>query len=396
MKVLYLFCDGTRSEGVISKVRSKIKGLNQAGIYTKGLFITPGLVKEEFNEEENVRYSPFVYHPLPSIYNRRYIRNYIWYFNYNNYIKQLYTKIDSELSKEEFDLILFRYPLANKYLVKLSERFKNKIVFEHNTIEPSEIASGGLINKETRLIYNYEKKYAPVVLRNAKAIIGVTHEITDYETRRSDKRIKGATITNGVASDKIVLRTPSCFNGKELKLLMLCGSVVNWHGEDIIMKAIADYQGDCNVSFYILGDVSDSSKKLAYDLGIESKVHFIPQLKWKELDEMFDKVHVGIGTMALFRKGLKQATPLKVREYMLRGLPFIINYDDPDLIENPAMKNYYYQTQQENISIEEIIHFAGKVFGIDNHAKKMRSEAIKIVDVNVKMKTLAEFLRSLK
>lgn len=395
MKVLYLFCDGTISEGVISKVRSKISGLNKAGIETKGLFITPNIQREEFNKEENIRYVPFVYEDLHTIYNRRYIRNYRWFFNYNNYIRQLYKLIGAEVKKENFDCILFRYPLSNKYLLNLTTQYKNKIIFEHNTMELEEIASNGLTDETTKLVYKYEKNFGPKVLANAKGIIGVTNEICKYEVTRSNKNLRNATISNGVDINKFPLRKKPVYDGKTLNLLMLCGSAVSWHGEDLVIKALSKYKGTVSVKFYVLGNVLESSKKLAAELQLNDKVKFIESLKGSELDKIFDEMHIGIGTLALERKGLKEAVPLKVREYMGRGIPFVIGYTDPDIERQQTLKDLYYKIDDKEILIERIIDFVYKAYKVDNHESILRNEALRLVDSEVKTIELANFLLQL-
>lgn len=395
MKVLYLFCDGTLSEGVISKVRSKINGLNKSGIETKGLFITPNIRKEEFNKEENIRYMPFVYEDLNTIYNRRYIRNYRWFFNYNNYIRQLYKVITAELRKEDFDYILFRYPLSNKYLLNLTREYKNRIIFEHNTMELEEIASNGLTDETTKLVYKYEKEFGPKVLSNAKGIIGVTNEICKYEVARSKADLKNVTISNGVDISKFPLRKKPVYDGKTLNLLMLCGSAVSWHGEDLIIKAISKYKGPISVNFYVLGNVLDSSKKLASEMQLSNKVKFIESLKGTDLDKIFNEMHIGIGTLALGRKGLKEAVPLKVREYMGRGIPFVIGYTDPDLEGKQSLKDVCCRIDEKDISIEKIIEFTANAYKIEDHEVILRNEALRLVDSEVKTKELASFLLQL-
>lgn len=395
MKILYLFCDGTLSEGVISKVKSKINGLNKAGVETKGLFITPNINKEAYNSAEKIRYVPFIYDDLHTIYNRRYIRNYRWYFNYNNYIRQLYKLIEFELKKESFDYILFRYPLANKYLLNLSSQYKSKIIFEHNTMELEEIAANGLTDTTTKLVYKYEKQFGPKVLANAKAIIGVTNEICEYEVARSNKKLSHITITNGVEINKFPLRKKPIYDGKTLNLLMLCGSAVNWHGEDLIIRAISSYKGPVSINFYVLGNVLEASKKLVTDLKLNDRIKFFDSLKGVELDKIFDEVHIGIGTLALERKGLKEAVPLKVREYMGRGLPFVIGYTDPDIEGQLSLEALCCKIDGSETSINKIIDFASKAYKIENHESVLRTEALRLVDSEVKTKALANFLSQL-
>jgi hypothetical protein len=61
-------------------------------------------------------------------------------------------------------------------------------------------------------------------------------------------------------------------------------------------------------------------------------------------DEYYDEVRswtVAIGTMALERKGLSSATPLKVRDYVGLGVPTVLPYWDDDLgtVSDPLLAN---------------------------------------------------------
>ena len=46
----------------------------------------------------------------------------------------------------------------------------------------------------------------------------------------------------------------------------------------------------------------------------------------------------GIGPLALHRKGMSEATPLKVRDYLMHGLPILIAHDDTDF---PGERPWY-------------------------------------------------------
>jgi hypothetical protein len=45
---------------------------------------------------------------------------------------------------------------------------------------------------------------------------------------------------------------------------------------------------------------------------------------------IMQRADAGIGTLALHRNGMSEASPLKVREYLASGLPVIIGYTDTD------------------------------------------------------------------
>jgi hypothetical protein len=64
----------------------------------------------------------------------------------------------------------------------------------------------------------------------------------------------------------------------------------------------------------------------------------------RSMDEYYDEVRswtVAIGTMALERKGLTSATPLKVRDYVGLGVPTVLPYWDDDLgtVSDPLLAN---------------------------------------------------------
>jgi hypothetical protein len=48
--------------------------------------------------------------------------------------------------------------------------------------------------------------------------------------------------------------------------------------------------------------------------------------------DVLARCDLGLGTLALYRKGMREASPLKVREYLAYGLPTVIGYDDTDFL----------------------------------------------------------------
>jgi hypothetical protein len=51
-----------------------------------------------------------------------------------------------------------------------------------------------------------------------------------------------------------------------------------------------------------------------------------------EYREILAQCDLGLGTLALYRKGMTEASPLKVREYLAYGLPTVIGYEDTDFV----------------------------------------------------------------
>ena len=47
------------------------------------------------------------------------------------------------------------------------------------------------------------------------------------------------------------------------------------------------------------------------------------------------RADVAIGSLAMERAGLREGSPLKVREYLLAGIPTVIGYEDTDFPDWP-------------------------------------------------------------
>jgi hypothetical protein len=50
-----------------------------------------------------------------------------------------------------------------------------------------------------------------------------------------------------------------------------------------------------------------------------------------EYEPLMARADVGLGTLSLYEKEMNELDPLKTREYLARGLPFISGHRDPDI-----------------------------------------------------------------
>jgi glycosyltransferase involved in cell wall biosynthesis len=65
----------------------------------------------------------------------------------------------------------------------------------------------------------------------------------------------------------------------------------------------------------------------------ESNLQFHGAMSRADYEPLLHQATAAIGTMALFRKHMEEACPLKVREYLAAGLPVIAGYRDTDIPE---------------------------------------------------------------
>jgi hypothetical protein len=89
------------------------------------------------------------------------------------------------------------------------------------------------------------------------------------------------------------------------------------------------------------------------------------------------KCSICIGTLALYRKNLEEASPLKVREYIASGYPVIIGYEDTAFSDLPKLPEWaLFQDFREDVNIQIMSAFIEKM---KNHIVD-RAEAESLID----------------
>lgn len=398
LSLLYLYNHNPKLPGVNKKVYSKIRIMNASGLSVRGIIIDDGLKEVIFDKENNLKRIPYSAPKKSPLLKFKFL----WPWLNQQFMIRHYKKLIEVINQEKkIDFIIMRYSLANKGLLHFVNSFPGKIIFENNTkeLEQFEIKLKKHPSEWNQLEYNSELKYAPLVLQKAAGIIGVTNEICNYEIERSGiDPNKSYCLPNGFDVNSVPLRKVPEFDGKYLNLLFLAGSANEWHGIDRIIKGIASYNGEVKIQLNIVGNVLADHKKLVEDLKLNEKVKFLPLQFDAALDALFDEQHIAFGSMAMHRVQLKEACVLKVREYISRGIPFVISYEDTDLMGEENMKPYYLQIPQseEEIDIQKVIDFSVKVYADNQHHKTLRDFAINKIDHRAKMEKFKTFLSRLK
>ena len=97
------------------------------------------------------------------------------------------------------------------------------------------------------------------------------------------------------------------------------GVSANWHGVDKVF-ALAAAMPDS--TFHIVGMTRDDFPQAPGG----SNVRFHGNLRAADLAAVLAVSDVGLGTLALHRKSMEEACPLKVREYLMNRLPVVAGY----------------------------------------------------------------------
>jgi glycosyltransferase involved in cell wall biosynthesis len=302
------------------------------------------------------------------------------------------------------DYFYIRYPETTYNLYKISKIYGNKLISEHQSKEIDELKSFkdeyqfGI--KPSKFLSWFQYYFYPIInesffgnryAKKIKAIITVTDEIAIHQSNKGNKNV--FVVPNGLEVLKYKLSRNVVNSSEPIKFLFLKGTSTNasWNGLDRLIASIDKLTNPVEkIKVIVCGH------KIEDEIPERNYIEHRGYLNGSSLDELCDEIHIGISTLALYKKKLNEAATLKTREYISRGIPFIYAYTDPDLNEEAKEFSLQFPNDDSLIDMEQVIDFAKKTLSNPELPQKMRKYALEHLDYEVKMKKLVQILLKLK
>lgn len=391
--IVYIYTSASvKIDSVQRKVMAQIDAMNQVGTHCKGLFFT--------NEIDNIQSLTSNIDLIPYPLTKR------KYFNDIKQRKVLINTIIEYIDKSNinFKYLYLRYPGSSFELYKLSKKHKLKLISEHISKEITEILS---FRNEFKLsfkpshflsyfqyqlwpIYN-EKIWGKLFRKNTILSIVESNELGKYQISQGSNKF--FVNPNGIDVNKFSLRKVPEFN-QEINMVFLKGSTNAsvWNGIDRLVSSIDAYKGKLKISLFLCGTYSKNEFPQRDYIILKGYLNQI------ELDELFNSIHLGVSTLALNRKGLNELAILKTREYLVRGIPLIYGYIDPDIEMYPSIKKYCFQVSNDDklIDFDLVENFLKEIYQEKNHAETMNEWSKKYLDWTYKMEQFKTYLNTHK
>lgn len=349
MRIVYLIMeDLTKHPGLSYKISGQIRRWQKWGYYVYQMRIAEGFCIDPNGDKMEIGGNFFI-SPLTK-------------FSMLRNLASKYRLAAELLKIIKPDLTYSRYLFPAPNVGKI-HKYAGKLVFEINSDDRAEYLNKSKVTG----IYNVLFRY--LSLRNANALIFVTKELansTSFENLSKQRTV----IANGVdTSDFDFIKRP----GNDAPNLVFIGSPgQDWHGLDKILFLAQNLK---NCIFHIVGP-SESACRILWD-SVSSNVIFHGYLSSKEASSLVGKMDVGIGTLALHRKRMYEACPLKVRQYLAQGIPIIAASKDTDIKE---IKSFYLElpNMEDNVAsnIDKIRDFVCRA----HNTEELRLEARKFAE----------------
>lgn len=313
----------------------------------------------------------------------------------------------TQLTKD--DIVLFRYPVASAGLAELARNFGQQIILEHNTIEGVEVLMLQKIHLSRQpfslsprfLWYMFqtmvlkrtdEVRYGRELLSHVLGGICVSVEIEQYERSRY-RRYNTTVVANGGQIPSKTLGVSEPFQ-QTLRVCMIIGSAAVWHGYDRMFEGLKQFDAsDVKICIDIIGMV-EPNQEHTQKIG-EHTVNWLGVMKREEIALHLEKCHLAAGTLALFRKKMKEASPLKVRECLMLGMPMLLGYDDTDVSRDERFKPYTLQISNTGAPIDwhEVVAFYRKLSENPHHRQEIAQLAADVLSMHKKAERYLSFIR---
>lgn len=208
------------------------------------------------------------------------------------------------------DIVYTRYALPFPGLSKAMGAASPYVI----EINSDDVAEYGIKSKATGL---YNILFRKPFIKSASGLCFISKEL-EKSNSFSSGTYKRVTIPNSIRVDSYPF-IPHTHN-QEPNIVFIGSPNQAWHGLDKIY--LLSRHRPC-WKFHIIG-----TDKVISDKKISSNIIFYGHLGREDAKSLVSGMDVGISTIALHRKGMNEASPLKSRQYAAQGIPFISGYKD--------------------------------------------------------------------
>jgi hypothetical protein len=295
-------------------------------------------------------------------------------------LSRQYAFVSSALQWIQPDLTYSRY-LFPSWGVGNIAKHSGRLVFEINSDDASEYYA------KNALTGIFNKLFRSKVLRLAKGLVFVTRELAHAPAFSSHTHTR-TVIANGVECARFpIVRNPENVS-PQLGFIGSPGQL--WHGLDKLVT-LAELLAGCII--HVIGPSEQECRILWGKLPANVVMH--GYLNSEDASQVISVMDVGIATLALHRKSMNEACPLKVRQYLAQGLPVLAASEDTDILTDQC---FYLRlpNSEDNIRphAQRIIDFVHGAFGNVAMREKARKFAMSHMAVDDKEAERVNFFQS--
>lgn len=285
------------------------------------------------------------------------------------------------------DFVLFRHIPFDPFSLIFARFVPNRIPIHHSKEidELPNVAPGWRGRWASRL----ERLAGKFSTRHALAVGAVTNEIADFECKLHGVNKETVIYPNGIAiSDSAPVADAR--RSDSIELFFSCSAFSNWHGLDYLIEAVdesVDLAHKHSLRIHLVGSLLPGQlDQLTQSEARRNifRIHGTVDMRISQR-ELMPRCHVGLASLALERKNLREGSTLKVREMLAAGLPVYSTHVDASL--NDAFPFYF---RDERVNLRNIVAFASAMRGYTRD--QVSNSSVQFISKRASMEHVAEVL----
>ncbi len=398
MKIYYLYLNANpeSNSSVQQKIVQQVEAARKLGYPVEAHFFYSAVNEVSFDSSECIKWHWIGTCNFRFFNSLRSIKYTYWFVK--DWVKQHVLKRDK---------VFMRFGLATWPLLSIAWFLKKQLFFNHLSIESREFQLYKSDNESSisRFLSNVEFKYLPVFfdktlgrairILSGGAIVN-SDEIGVFQKKTAFGHYSFKVVGDAVNTESF-LPLKIDFDTKNIQMVFLKGAsmAADYNGLDRLISSLSR-QKDNQLKYYltIIGKDTDWEKELIEKYNALQFVNLKPAMNKQVLDIELKNYHLGVGPLAVHRKGILSTTSIKAREYFARGLPFFFAHHDPGISDNKALKPYFLQLEatDEPIDLQLLDAFVLSMKTKDNFSNEMHRLAKQYLDYIVQVKQLFDFI----
>lgn len=226
---------------------------------------------------------------------------------------------------QDYEAVHFRNIWDGFSITQNKNKFKYKTLFEVNGL-PSIELKYHYPNLNAELLLKI-KEQELATLHLSDAIICPSQVTRDYIASLGLDRKLVTVIPNGVSPSDF-FSSPLPIRENRIPVLLYIGTLADWQGLDILIKALPKILEQRQVKLQIVGRGRSRQRKMLAKqirkLGLEEHVSIQPAVPHHEIPQLIAEADICVAPLGLNDRNVTQgACPIKILEYMAAGRPLL-------------------------------------------------------------------------
>ena len=279
------------------------------------------------------------------------------------------------IKENSFEVCYIRYPHIDWHLkraIKKLKRAGSKIYMEIPTypMHVPSIRQDGIVQM---VMYGLDKYFTLDLQQYVYRVLYIGNPTENIW------KCTSLHIANGCDVEQYPMKRREQHDPNRLTMIAVAGMFAH-HGFERLIQGMADYyrkeDRPISIKLYLVGDGPEKAfyQQLCEDGDMGDHVVFSGPIWGSELDALFDEADMAVTSLGLYNERLYCASTLKLKEYLTRGIPFILACEEEGL-DSSLPYVFKVDNDESILDMEHVIEFYRSVRQQDFRAQ-MRQYAM--------------------